>query len=123
MSYWQHIIEEVTQKDQERRVRNTNCTNTSSVAHIKSPRKVARYYITPPPQSLYLTHQEALCMLYILQGYTMKATAEQLSLSPRTVEFYFKRIREKFGCKTRTQLLTILAEHNALAKLQQEALS
>jgi len=119
MSYWQHIIEEVTQKDQARRVRNTSCGTTHQETYTKVSRKIERYYITPDRQSWYLTRQEALCMLYILQGYTMKATAKELSLSPRTIEFYFKRIREKFGCKTRTELLTILAAHDTLAKLQQ----
>lgn len=119
MSYWQHIIEEVTQKDQARRVRNTSCGEAHQEAYTKVSRKIERYYLTEDTNQWYLTRQEALCMLYILQGYTMKATAKELALSPRTVEFYFKRIREKFGCKTRTELLTILAEHNTLAKLQQ----
>lgn len=119
MSYWQHIIEEVTRKDQVRRVRNTSCATTYRQADTTTPRQIERYYIIPDIQHLYLTRQEAFCMLYIIQGYTMKATAKKLSLSPRTVEFYFKRIREKFSCKTRAELLTILAKHNTLAKLQQ----
>lgn len=60
------------------------------------------------PGGLYLTHREAECIKLMLTGKTMKAIADQLSLSPRTVEYYIKRLKERWKCKNKKELLALL---------------
>lgn len=62
----------------------------------------------PLPGGLYLTHREAECMHWMLQGRTMKDIAKVLKLSPRTVEYYIKRLKDRWGCKSKKELLTLL---------------
>lgn len=53
----------------------------------------------------YLTQREAECMTLLLQGFTMRKIGEQLELSPRTIEYYLKRIKERVGCRTKKELI------------------
>jgi DNA-binding CsgD family transcriptional regulator len=55
------------------------------------------------PQSL--SPQEKKCLEWIYLGKTLKETAEYLDLSQRTVEYYFENIKNKFGCRTKSELL------------------
>lgn len=73
------------------------------------------YHCTPfpvpvdPMQSmrhLYkLSAREIDCLSCVLKGKTLKETAVILKLSKRTVESYFENIKNKFGCKNKTELL------------------
>lgn len=58
--------------------------------------------------ALYLTQREADCIYFLIQGLTIRETAEELLLSPRTVEFYLKRIKDKFKQPNKKQLLMTL---------------
>ena len=58
--------------------------------------------------TLYLTQREADCIYFMVQGHTITSTAQELLLSPRTVEFYLKRIKEKFKIKSKKQLLLFI---------------
>lgn len=55
---------------------------------------------------LYLTQREADCVYHMCLGLTIKETSEELLLSPRSVEFYLKRIKEKFNVKYKKDLIT-----------------
>ena len=59
---------------------------------------------------LYLTQREAECMHWMLLGCTMKEIAMKLKLSPRTVEYYMKRLKERWGCKNKQELVCMLSE-------------
>lgn len=59
----------------------------------------------------YLTQREAECITLALQGLTMKKIAAQLELSPRTVEYYLKRIKERMGVKNKKELLQFVESH------------
>ena len=82
-------------------------------------RIIKRYYFTYENRCMYLTHREAGCVFYIMNGYTIKKTAKALELSPRTVEFYLKRIKEKLCCNTRIQLICLLTKFNVLDTLSE----
>ncbi len=76
------------------------------------PEKAKRKtYIFSEDDRLYLTQREADCIYFLSQGQTIKQTAEELLLSPRTVEFYLKRIKEKFNQPNKKSLLLFL--HNS----------
>ena len=63
------------------------------------------YYFDPPYQSVHFTRREAQCMVHFLQGKTVAETAKELTLSPRTVEYYVKNMRQKMHCKTKHDLI------------------
>ena len=71
-------------------------------------RKARRKYPFSADNRLYLTQREADCIYHMYLGLTIRATAQELLLSPRTVEFYLKRIKEKFHYKYKKDLLEYL---------------
>jgi DNA-binding CsgD family transcriptional regulator len=72
----------------------------------KTPFDQPKKYILENNQpNLYLTFREAQCMAHMMLDCTMKETAQLLGLSPRTVEYYIKRIKTKIGCRTKESLI------------------
>lgn len=63
-----------------------------------------RYYLEGEYKGTYLTHREAQCLIHLAQGNSAKRVAKILGLSHRTVEFYASRLKEKFNCRTTSQL-------------------
>lgn len=53
-----------------------------------------------------VTPRELECFDYLIRGYTAKQIASQLNISQRTVEYYFERIKKKYGCNNKAALLT-----------------
>lgn len=68
-------------------------------------------YFFNDEESLYLTQREADCIYHMCKGLTIKETAEELLLSPRSIEFYLKRIKERFGIQYKKDLLTFIENH------------
>lgn len=91
---------------------------------VRSP--LSHYYLGDSFPNVYLTAREADCMSLLLAGYSNPQVAEELHLSPRTVEFYIKNMRQKLGCHNKTHLIrtvrathfspSIVALHNHLKK-------
>lgn len=52
-----------------------------------------------------LTGREQECLSLLAKGYTMKMAANDLSLSPRTVEQHIRNAKDKLGLHTKKQLL------------------
>jgi DNA-binding CsgD family transcriptional regulator len=52
-----------------------------------------------------LSHQEAQCLLLVIQGKLNKQIADILNLSQRTVEAYLSHISYKLGCRGRSNLI------------------
>lgn len=115
MLYWQQLINEVNDKKFSNEMKCPEKNNTRRKSH--------RYYLKNEISHLYLTQREAECIFYILQGYTLKEAARELELSPRTLEFYFKRIKEKFGCKTRSALIKLFMKNDILDFLKEAKLN
>ena len=68
---------------------------------------------------VYLTRREAECAFYCLQGRTMREIGMEIHLSPRTVEFYFRTLKEKLGCRTRSELVRYLLKTDFYKRLGQ----
>lgn len=64
--------------------------------------------LTEPFKNVSLTYREVECLLLLRKGYTNVKVGEKLNLSPRTVEFYIKNMREKLGCYTKRHLIECL---------------
>ncbi len=59
---------------------------------------------------VYFTLREAQCMAQIMRGRTVKSTALFLGLSPRTVEYYLKNMKAKMKCRTKSELMQLIAD-------------
>lgn len=57
-----------------------------------------RVTIESPNGRSYLTVQELACLRLLCQGYAYKEVAQILKLSPRTVETYLNRMKQRTGC-------------------------
>ena len=55
----------------------------------------------------YLTHQEQRCIEHLLQGLKYKHIGQQMQLSVRTIEFYMKKIKKKFHCTRKKELIDL----------------
>ena len=60
----------------------------------------------------YLTQQEYRCLSHLIEGLTVKKTADQLDLSPRTVEFYLANIKTRFNVKKKRNLIELFSQNN-----------
>ena len=101
--YWQQLI----QKHQESKA----AQETATQATKRLTRKVLkRVFLGPKFPGVYLTHREHQCALQIMEGHTLKEIARTLELSPRTVEFYLKNIKNKLGCRTKYQMMRALLD-------------
>jgi two-component system, NarL family, response regulator NreC len=69
----------------------------------------------PQPEEL-LTPRELDVLHCIVQGYTNRQIAEELSLSVRTVEGYRANMTEKLGLHSRAELVRYARKHGLLDK-------
>jgi DNA-binding CsgD family transcriptional regulator len=105
MHHWTDLINKPrhqTQTDESTR----QCTS----ANQKVPLPKKRYPISWQQHGIYLTYREAQCMLLFIRGKTVAKVAEQLSLSPRTVEYYLNNIKDKVNCRTKSELIERIAQ-------------
>lgn len=61
-----------------------------------------------------LTQRELDVLRLIVQGYTNKQVAEELSISVRTVEGHRSNLTEKLGLKSRVELVRYAREHHLI---------
>ncbi len=52
-----------------------------------------------------LAKREQECVYHLVRGLTAKQIAKELHLSPRTVEFYLERVKNKFNCQSKSELV------------------
>lgn len=82
-------------------------TNKAKNNAIES-RALAIYGLGTKYGDLYFTRREAECMLWLLRGKTINGVAVVLKLSPRTVEYYIKNMKNKLGCRTKFELIELI---------------
>jgi two-component system, NarL family, response regulator NreC len=80
---------------------------------LEAPQKPI--FTSPQPDEL-LTPRELDVLNRIIQGYTNRQIAEELSLSVRTVEGYRANMTEKLGLHSRAELVRYAREHGLLDK-------
>lgn len=90
---------------------------------ITQPKKVTSPKIRIPLSGQfcgqYLTFRESQCVYFAMQKLTIKETASQMGLSPRTIEFYLKRIRIKLNCPRKKDLIVKLEKVNFKERYKQ----
>ena len=115
--YWETVLQEVLNKsDPERHFLFTNrelLLPIEGSPHLTAthnpPVLGCTFFVDCAADGLgrvYLTGREVECLTHFVWGQTLKVTAKLLSLSPRTVEFYNKRIKQKLRCSSKSELIT-----------------
>jgi LuxR family transcriptional regulator, quorum-sensing system regulator SolR len=70
--------------------------------------KIKRIYLNTNDQETYLTKREMDCAVLLVQGKTNQDIADNLFISPRTVETHLESLRMKTNCKNRRELIDYL---------------
>jgi len=119
--YWKAVLLEVLKQDGSNsgfcytslgEIRARSKRVKRSYSRAKKP--ITMYALGEMYTGIYLTRREAECMRYFLQGKTIVGAAEQLNLSPRTVEFYVKNMKIKLDCATKDDLVRKVRETDFL---------
>lgn len=116
MDYWERVVSETLNKHVRNNVRyytplhdqreyNPLSELDDYPSERRQPQNHQSYFLSDPPTQEYLTQREAECVYLLLQGMTMKRIGATLSLSPRTIEFYLKRIKIKLNCNSKHELI------------------
>lgn len=93
--YWKHLIDQ-------------GISRLNSIEEVKDKRITSRVFLGPEFPGIYLTAREEECAIFLMQGSSLKEIAKSLGLSPRTIEFYFKNIKNKLNCRTKFQMMRAL---------------
>ncbi len=118
--YWQGILNEVLNKDDLNysfHYTNLGPENRDDLDNNLRDLKRDRIYLTGEFSGIYLTPRECDCLCALASGRTVKTVARELKLSHRTVEFYLKNLKAKFGCANKGELLALVAEADLIAFL------
>jgi DNA-binding CsgD family transcriptional regulator len=113
MVFWNKLIQDIHNNtfiplNEEENNQKRGLTGKTLHQNGKSP----RYPLGRQYPNLYLTFREAQCVIHMMRGKTMKETADALSLSPRTVEYYIKKIKEKLNCRSKQDILNKILDSN-----------
>lgn len=93
------------------RINEINITDEARENFInKTP--INKFFILNKSDNVYLTKREAECAAYMLAGATAKQIAKKLSISFRTVESYFEKMKVKLNCPTKEDLIKFILETN-----------
>jgi DNA-binding CsgD family transcriptional regulator len=77
--------------------------------------RIKHYYVnTRYSSDLYLTSRETQILLYTLQQRSAVDIGRIVGISPKTVESYLAKAKEKLGCETRPDLFDIALESGLL---------
>ncbi len=88
-----------------------------------SDNKPERYLIGGDYEDVYFTRQEARCMVCMLKGATVKATADTLDLSPRTAEFYVNKMKDKLKCPSKADLIRAVIDSDFLDNVSMDPMA
>jgi len=80
-------------------------------------KRKGRIYLVNASTDMYLTKRELDCARHIIKGKTIAATAQEVGLSTRTVEFYINKMKKRFGANKKHELIGRLIELGVLKEL------
>lgn len=119
--YWQAVLKEVLNRNSEEPSLFTNLRPESGIMVRKKNGEFDNqkiYKLGGEYGDLYLTQREVDCIVRIIQGKTIVKIATELTLSPRTVEFYLRNVKSKLRCRTKAQLIEKIMQNNLLAAVK-----
>lgn len=83
--------------------------NTSYINEFINKISHHKHYLSGRDHEKPLSTREAECLFHLSQGRTMKEIAELIHLSPRTIETHIDNIKNKMGCYTKGELISMFS--------------
>ena len=107
MEHWSRMLNQ-TDKNRLDEKDNVKQSFDEPCREVRLPK---RHYIIDSKKfpGVYFTYRETQCMTELMRGKTIKSTGETLGLSPRTVEYYLKNMKSKLKCRTKSELMQLIA--------------
>lgn len=110
---WNDVVQEVMRRKADGKTSGLLSDNKKIITNkVKNSaiggRNLAIYGLGAKYGDLYFTRRESECMLWLLRGKTINGVALVLKLSPRTVEYYIKNMKNKLGCRTKFELIDLI---------------
>ncbi len=109
-SYWDMLISEVTSRDQKKAKEKNRLSERGIAYEIQNARRSIKYQLGEPLAGVYFTQREADCMMQMLNGKTMSEAGETLQLSPRTVEYYLSKVKQKLKCRKKREMINLVSK-------------
>ncbi len=85
--------------------------NQAKTDAFMSEISIKQYRLEGKLKGVTLSEREFECTKHLVKGKTAKNIAEELKLSPRTVEGYINKIKIKTDCHTRSALISLLLDN------------
>lgn len=82
-----------------------NPDKEDSVSNLNTEKIMQKVIHKDSKIPLYLSKQQSICLMFLMQGKSAKETAFAMNLSPRTVQHYMARIKKMLGCATNKELI------------------
>lgn len=107
---WYEVVREVERRRDEKKNKEVVVKKITKQANDNKNGKgtIALYGLGTRYGDLYFTRRESECMVWLLRGKTINSVATILKLSPRTVEYYIKNMKNKLGCRTKFELIDLV---------------
>lgn len=125
--YWNMVLKEVLNKhDPSYKFVFTHCyqhptkSNSGKILNkdmITRRRTMKNYFLGEKYTGIAFTRRESECMVQMLKGKTISKVATTLKLSPRTVEFYLKKMKNKLECRTKSELIEKVLDSDFLQQI------
>lgn len=60
---------------------------------------------SPQGGTITISQQEMFCLVYFILGHSLVEIAEKVAVAPQTVSCYLERVKRKFDCYSKAELL------------------
>lgn len=123
MNYWQRVLHEVLHLEKTgfpfrfTNIAENRCEEEAAALRRKNSHRknvVRVYALGEKFPGCVFTQREVECLLLLLEGKTITQTAQVMKLSPRTVEFYVKKMRLKTRVPNKNALLKFIVKTDLL---------
>lgn len=120
--FWNNILNNVINKKNDKnnkknKDKELSVHDNANIAQQIEYNAKKNYYLGSKYQDIYFTQRETECMIMLIKGKTINKIAKELQLSPRTIEFYLKNMKNKIGCRTKFELIEQILESDFLLNL------
>jgi len=123
MHYWQSLVDHVKNKPYTHAFLADEPFLAEPLSKAeKEMRDSCSYYLGEKYGNISLTRREEKCIFWLVQTHTISDAAAKMGLSPRTIEFYIKRLKSKFQCKSKKSLIKTVLQTTLLQQLEKQGL-
>ena len=80
---------------------------------------IIKYKLGKRYPGVYFTQREAECVTLLIEGYNDEQAGELLHISPRTVEYYLLKVKEKVHGETKSDIVDKVKSSDFMRKIRE----